>query len=109
MHQDKCTIYLYRNEGFLLKERWTPVFLNDRYAGLTYYEGYFLWKVDPGQIVISGSGGLGEVTFRCESGQMYFVRQLTPFFESGDVRFQLVDESEGRDSVRRTKLILGTF
>ena len=107
VNPDKCSIYIYRSDWH--DGLWPPISLNRRYSVLTYHKGYFLWEADPGQIVVSSGGALRKLTFPCEAGKTYFVRQVMPLFASGDVLFQLVDESEGRDGVSRGKLILGNF
>ncbi len=107
VNPDKCSIYIYRSEWG--KRWWSPISLNGRYAGLNYHKGYFLWEADPGQIVVSSGSASGEVTFPCEAGKTYFVRQVMPSSVDGNVVNQLVDESEGRDGVDSGRLILGSF
>ncbi len=115
VNPEKCSIYIYRSNrnrrwwAHTTGRWWSPIYLNGRYAGLNYYEGYFLWEADPGQIVVSSGSALGKVTFPCEAGKTYFVRQVMPLSVDGNVVNQLVDESEGRDDVDSGRLILGSF
>lgn len=105
---DKAGLYIYRN-SFAGKALKKSVSLDGKVLGETANKVYFYKEIAPGKHVISTESEFSDnaLTFQAEGGKNYFVRQYIKMgVFVGGAGVEIVDETEGMQGVRDSKLAI---
>ncbi len=109
---DKGTVYLYRPGRAVGAAGQTPVQVNGLDAGGTGPGTFFKWDLEPGTYVFSSatSESSAAVELDVRANELYFIR-LDPRIgvSAGRVTMKEVDESTGKQAVKKCKLIISTY
>lgn len=100
-------IYVYRNEMFGAAVK-LAVTLDDKMAGETASETYFLFRVPAGKHTLSSAaeGDWDKLTINCQAGKTYYVWQEVKMgMFMANSKLHLKGPEDGRKGVQECKLI----
>jgi len=109
---DKGTVYLYRPGRAVGAATQTQIKINGNNAGGTGPGTFFKWDLDPGNYVFScfTTESSAAVELDVKPSKVYFLRQDTRMgVSSGRVTLKEVDESTGKEAVKKSKLLISTY
>jgi hypothetical protein len=109
---DNGIVYLYRPGRAVGAATQTQIKINGQNAGGTGPGTFFRWELDPGNYKFScyTTESSAVLELDVKANEHYFLRQDTRLgVSSGRVTLKQIDEKEGIEAVKKSKLLVSTY